>query len=159
MLKSQTPPYKIALLISILIFGSHVLLFGQSVSQELEIADSLFAKKKYTQSFDIYTGILENYESRSPSMLLKMAFIREGLGDYSTALYYLSQYYLLTSNKQVLKKMEEVAKDHDLKGYTYTDADFFLTYYYKYLTQINIAILAFALCQVNVNAKIPNAPI
>jgi len=128
------------------LFGGSVFpLSGQSAKPDLKIADSLFNQKKYTESYDIYVGIMEEHQQRSPSMLLKMAFIKEGLGDYSNALFYLNQYYLITSNKQVLKKMEEVAESYDLKGYTYTDADFFLTYYYNYLTQINLVVLALAL--------------
>jgi len=128
------------------LFGESVFpLSGQSAKPDLKIADSLFNQKKYTESYDIYLGILEEHKQRSPSMMLKMAFIKEGLGDYSNALFYLNQYYLLTSNKQVLKKMEEVAKSYNLKGYTYTDADFFLTYYYNYLIQINLGVLVLAL--------------
>jgi hypothetical protein len=51
-------------------------------------------------------------------MLLKMAFVKEGLGDYSNALYYLNLYYLKTYDKKVLKKMENLAERyHKLEGY------------------------------------------
>jgi uncharacterized protein YgiM (DUF1202 family) len=62
-------------------------------TRELVKADSLFEQKKYTESFDLYEQILDEEQLASPKMLLKMAFIKEGLGDYSRALYFLNVYY------------------------------------------------------------------
>ncbi|MGB3465691.1 MAG: hypothetical protein WBA74_10490, partial [Cyclobacteriaceae bacterium] len=53
----------------------------------LTTADSLFQAKKYTESFELYEQIIVEDMAYSPAMLLKMAFIKEGLGDYSNALY------------------------------------------------------------------------
>ena len=78
-------------------------------------------------------------------MLLKMAFIKEGLGDYTNALYYLNLYYLKTYNKRVLKKMENLAEQNKLSGYNYDDVEFFLNIYHKFQFQIDLLILTLIL--------------
>lgn len=109
-------------------------------NQELLIkADSLFEKKKYSDSYLIYKKIFDE-EKSSPSMLLKMAFISEGFEDYGEALYFLNLYYLKTADNQVLSKMESLAAKHKLVGYDYSDADYFLSYYYMYQLHITFAV-------------------
>ena len=102
------------------------------VVESLEIADSLFQEKKYTESYQIYEAIFETSSKYSASMLLKMAFIKEGLGDYSMALYFLDYYYQKTANKSVLRKMDELAEQHGLTGYNYSDLDLMISYWHKY---------------------------
>lgn len=113
-----------------------------SPEQKLEYADSLFTAKKYTESYEIYDHLLEAENVSSPAMLLRMAFIREGLGDLSGALYYLNTYYLKTADRRVLSKMEELAKKKQLEGYEFTDFDFLLTNFYKYFNTITYGLLA-----------------
>ena len=119
--------------------------FGQQENPDLTLPDSLFQAKRYTQSFDLYHEILFGFKKASPGMLLKMAYIKEGLGNYSEALYYLNLFYLKTLDKSVLKKMEELAEKHRLRGYDYSDAEFFLTLYYKYYNLITLVIISLAL--------------
>lgn len=114
-------------------------------NDRLALADSLFAQKKYTQSFDLYDDIYSTYNKVSPAMLLKMAFVKEGLGDYSNALYYLNLYYLKTYDKKVLKKMENLAEEHKLLGYEYDDAEFFLNIYQRYQLQIDLFVISLLL--------------
>ena len=78
-------------------------------------------------------------------MLLKMAFIKEGLGDYTNALYFLNLYYLQTYNKRVLKKMENLAEQNQLAGYNYDDAEFFLNLYHQYQLQVDLLIFSLIL--------------
>ena len=119
---------------------------GQTTSlQKLTHADSLFNAKKYTESFEIYDYLLEVENNSSPAMLLKMAFIKEGLNDYSGALYYLNTYYLKTSDRRALTKMEEMAVKKSLEGYAITDFDFFLTNFYRYYNVIVFGFLALAI--------------
>jgi len=108
----------------------------------LKIADSLYEQKKYTESFGLYHSILEAHHHYTPQMLLKMAFIKEGLREYSQALYYLNMYYLHTTDKKALAKMEELAKTHRLEGYEYSDFEFFMMIYRKYSNQITYGLLA-----------------
>ena len=109
---------------------------ADDVSKDLTIADSLFNEQKYTQSFEIYDRIMKSDNLTSPAMLLRMAYIKEGLGDYSNALYYLNLYYLKTHNKRALRKMEDVAKKYYLEGYKYTDMEFFMNIFYRYYSSI-----------------------
>ncbi len=81
----------------------------------LQKADSLFSAKQYTQSFRLYDSLLHD-KKYSPAMLLKMAYIKEGL-DQPSALYYLSLYHQATDDEQTLTKMEELADKYHLEGY------------------------------------------
>jgi len=87
---------------------------GQN-SAILQKADSLFRAKQYTQSFRLYDSLLHD-KKFSPAMLLKMAYIKEGL-DQSSALYYLNLYHQATDDEQTLVKMEELADKYNLEGY------------------------------------------
>ena len=89
---------------------------AQSVDSLLPRADSLFNQKRYTQSMDLYKQILSQ-DRYSESILLKLAFIEEGLGQISQSLYYLQLYYLASNDENALLKMEEMAEQHNLYGY------------------------------------------
>lgn len=89
---------------------------GQTPEVQVEKADSLFASKQYTQSLELYQQILSQH-NYSKSMLLKMAYIQEGLGHLSESLYYLNLYYIASSDKQALSKMEDMATKNHLVGY------------------------------------------
>ncbi|MCW5910096.1 MAG: hypothetical protein KIT62_03425 [Cyclobacteriaceae bacterium] len=102
-----------------------VLVFGvtngytQTPFELLQKADSLYAKKQFTQSFEIYQRIHSSGQYSS-AMLLKMAFIQEGLNKPGLALYYLNLYYLANGDAQTLVKMEELAAKNNLPGYEYS---------------------------------------
>ncbi len=130
------------LFIPIIWLGHPVPLYATSAKEQLTLADSLFEAGKYTQSYEIYENILNSERKASPSMLLKMAFIKEGLEDYSDALYFLNLYYRKTYDKRVLKKMENLAKAHHLTGYEYDDTEFFLNLYHQYYNQIIFSLMA-----------------
>ncbi len=112
---------------------------------KIKLADSLFAQKKYTQSYELYDSIYHIGKLRSPAMLLKMAYIREGLGDYTMALYYLYDYYIQTSDEFALEKMEALANIHNLAGYNYSDKEYFLSVYHEYYDQVIMVLGAIAL--------------
>jgi hypothetical protein len=114
----------------------------QPIDESLAIADSLFEKERYTQSYEIYRDIFSTGRQYSPAMLLKMAFTQEALGDYSLALYYLDLYYHRTYNTLALKKMEELARQRNLLGYEYSDPQFFLNLYQRYRTQVYALLMA-----------------
>jgi hypothetical protein len=113
--------------------------------QKLQNADSLFELKKYTESFEIYDQLLNEEQKASSKMLLKMAFIKEGLGDYSSALYYLNVYYLKTSDKQARTKMKDIADEHNLSGFVINDSDFFLSLLNKYKLILAYGILGLSI--------------
>ncbi len=132
---------KLFYLFLFIFISSSFSVFCNSPKEKLILADSLFAQKKYTQSFELYEDIQNSDQKATPAMLLKMAFIKEGLGDYTNALYYLNLYYLKTNQKRVLKKMENLAEQHKLSGYNYDDAEFFLNIYHQYHLQIDFIII------------------
>lgn len=118
--------------------------FSQAKNQPLPLADSLFANQKFTQSFELYDSIY-HLKKASPAMLLKMAYIKEGLGDYTLAQYYLNEYYLATNNDLALTKMETLAKEKDLKGYETNDLNFMVSLYYKHFQWLSTGVLVVAL--------------
>jgi uncharacterized protein YgiM (DUF1202 family) len=91
-----------------------------------------------------YQAILSQKEY-TPAMLLKMAYIEEGLNRAGQALYYLNLYYLATNDKMVLTKMEELASRNRLDGYENSDADIALALYYDYRQQITLGLTAMAI--------------
>lgn len=114
------------------------------VDSALMQADSLFQTRKYTESFKLYDHILNVEREVSPAMLLRMSFIKEGLGNFTEALYYLNLYYLQTSERNALNKMEELAEKRGLEGYEYSDWEFIQTVFYKYFFHITGTFLALA---------------
>ncbi len=118
--------------------------FSQPQNKVLSYADSLFKNQKFTQSFEKYDSIY-NQKKASPAMLLKMAYIKEGLGDYTLAQYYLNEYYLATNNDLALEKMEKLAKEKNLLGYETSDLNFFLSLYYKHFQWLTLGLFAIVL--------------
>lgn len=108
------------LIIIVLIFLNSPLAKAQPSAQITKAADSLFRARQYSQSFELYKAILEQHYY-SPVILLKMAYIQEGLGHVGRSLYYLNLYYQATNDKQALYKMEEIAEKNKLEGYASTE--------------------------------------
>jgi tetratricopeptide (TPR) repeat protein len=116
------------------------ILWAQVSGFRLQRADSLYQVKQYTQSLEQYQAILAQNEY-SPAMLLKMAYIEEGLNRVGQALYYLNLYYLATNDKMALAKMEELAERNRLDGYENSDADIAFALYYDYRQQISLGLI------------------
>ena len=110
----------------------------------LHQADSLYEKKRFTQALEQYQTILSK-QQYSSAMLLKMAFIEEGLNRVGQALYYLNLYYLASNDKFALEKMEELASKYHLGGYEQSETDVLLSHYYDHHLQISIALAAVAI--------------
>lgn len=129
----------------ILLFLLHVTpsLFAQVSTFRLHQADSLYEKKRYTQSLEQYQTILAQ-KQYTPAMLLKMAFIEEGLNRVGQALYYLNLYYLASKDKFVLEKMEELAAKYNLGGYENSETDLLLSFYHDNHLPVSIALTVIA---------------
>jgi hypothetical protein len=115
---------------------------AQITSHRLKTADSLFAAKLYTQSLEHYEQILQQKEY-TPSMLLKMAFIQEGLNHIGRALYYLNLYYIATKDKTTLEKIQELATKYNLEGYDVSETDQLLSFYHDNRHYISAGLAAF----------------
>ena len=116
----------------LLLYFAPFLAIAQSDGESLQLADSLYNQRRYTQSYEIYQSLFSKKGQASPAMLLKMAYIQEGINNYTDALYYLNIYYNLTFNKRALRKMEELADKNGLQGFKVSDLDFFRNVLYRY---------------------------
>jgi hypothetical protein len=125
-------------LILSIIFNIQV--FSQTSSYRLRTADSLFSAKKYTQSLEHYEEMLKQ-DQYTPAMLLKMAYIEEGLLNIGQSMYYLNLYFLATNDQSTLVKMDELAKKYNLEGYEPTVEQFF-SFYHENFNSITMAIAA-----------------
>jgi hypothetical protein len=115
--------------------------FAQISTHRLKTADSLFAAKLYTQSFEHYEQIL-NQKEYTPAMLLKMAYIQEGLNHIGRALYYLNLYYLATKDKTTLDKIQELASKYNLEGYDVSETDRLMSFYHHNRIYVSLGIVA-----------------
>ncbi len=107
-------------------------------------ADSLFNEQKFTEAYEKYDNLFQNNQA-SNAMLLKMAFIQDGLGNYSEALFYLDTYFRASADRSVIGKIEELAAANDLKGYSYDDIDYFVALLKKYRVYMILLLSAFVL--------------
>jgi hypothetical protein len=101
---------------------------GQPENARLRKADSLFNAKKYTQAYDIYQELFRK-GFRSPAMLLRMAYIDEGLQQYPYALYHLNCFYQMQPDAQVRRKIIELAARIQVHGYEMNLADVMINHY------------------------------
>ncbi|MBX2965604.1 MAG: hypothetical protein KF845_05615 [Cyclobacteriaceae bacterium] len=114
---------------------------AQSLRHHLAKADSLFIQKRYTQSLDLYTSVL-NQGQYTPAMFLKMAFIEEGLNHAPQAMYYLNLYYLVTQDERAAIKIKEFASAKKWEGYEFDDPERFMGLYHRYHTLIALSLMA-----------------
>lgn len=128
-----------------LIFPQQVI--SQNYQEKITAADSLFYLQKYPEALQAYETIFQKSGKYSLSMLLKMAVLWENAGDYSKSLFYLNVFYRDQPNKKVLSQMEFLADKYKLKGYSYTDLEYFISlyneFYYSIIVYILCATLAF----------------
>lgn len=126
---------------AILIMFFSVQAFSQTSSHRLRTADSLFQAKRYMQSFQHYEEMLKQNQF-TPSMLLKMAFVKEGLLQIGESMYYLNLYFIATHDDAALDKMKELASKYNLEGYEASETDKLLTNYYDNYNYISLAVLS-----------------
>ncbi len=128
-------------LLFFIVFISPSVLYSQSNNNLLLHADSLFQQKRYTQSFELYNSLFESHQY-TPAMLLKMAYIQEGLNRISQSAYYLNLYYLSTHDESARIKLEELADTYRLEGYTTSQLDQVFSIYNRYRDLITICLIS-----------------
>jgi Bacterial SH3 domain len=121
-----------------------VSLVGQHNNSPLARADSLFQQKRYTQSFELYHSIFEQHQY-TPAMLLKMAYIEEGLNRIAYSAYYLNLYYLATQDDAAQIKLDELSQKYRLEGYETSETDRLFTLYRQHDSEITLALSALTL--------------
>ena len=148
----QTLILKILIVILIPVYS-----WSQTANNQVNRADSLFKAKQFTQSYALYNSILTkgNY---SPAMLLKMAYIQDGLNHPALCLYYLNLYHKATDDYQAVTKMEDIAAKHRLEGYQSSDSSQALILIQKNANQIMLILstLVFLLFAVVIYQKRKN---
>lgn len=114
---------KLLLFVFILLQCTH----SQANNLELFRADSLFDQRSFQEAMVIYK---QNYQQGiySPAMLLKMAFVAEGMKDNESASLYLGKYYDINPDPQIINKIKSLTNQTMLEGYEVSDAERFLLY-------------------------------
>ncbi len=145
-MKIQNLIYKnVVLFCAVCLLPIHWALAQTDNAAILQKADSLYADRHYTESFQLYEQLYRKSQMFTPSMLLKMAFIQEGLGAYSQTLYFLNEYYLQTSDEKAIEKMQQLSQKYNLQGYQYDDYDIFLNVFRQYRYPILYGLLILTL--------------
>jgi hypothetical protein len=135
----QRQVLKFLVVFIILNFSTPFFAHAQTSHYRLQMADSLFKTKRYTQSLEHYEELLRQHQY-SPAMFLKMAYVHEGLNQTGSALYYLNLYYLATKDDAVLEKIDDLATKYDLEGYETSDTGRFWTFYLDNHIYLSIAL-------------------
>ncbi|MFN3840082.1 MAG: hypothetical protein ACK4RF_05175 [Cyclobacteriaceae bacterium] len=117
---------------------------AQPSTDVLAKADSLFSLKKYTQSLELYSELFRG-KKYSPAMLLRMAFIEEGLAHYANTLYYLSLYYQHTFDRAAMEKIQQLAATHRFTGYEQSDLDRMANAWRRYGHRVTLVLAGLAL--------------
>lgn len=123
------------------VFTTPIALYSKPTHQLLANADSLFQQKRYTQSFELYQSLFER-KQYTPAMLLKMAYIQEGLSHISQSAYYLNLYYLATHDEAAVAKLEELANKYTLEGYATSEVDRAVAIYQQNTWLITLGLIA-----------------
>jgi hypothetical protein len=90
----------------------------------LRKADSLFANDKLSAAASLYEQAFSAHKITSKANLLKMAFLEENRGNAVRAMYYLNQFYLLQPEAAIKTKIEDMATQNKLQGYSIDEADY-----------------------------------
>ena len=93
---------------------------AQKVSPELARADSAFDAGAYQLAYRQYRGLMRQEAVASPRLLLRMAYVQEGLGHHPAALYYLHMALARQPRLATWRKMAELARNQRLTGYPET---------------------------------------
>lgn len=110
-----------------------------------QTADSLFVTQKYTDAKVIYNS-LYSQSYLSHDMLLKLAYIHEGLDETQFALFYLEKYILqFGPDQDVLDHISEIASKQNLTGYGRNDYNFMRSWLIAWRNYISIALISLIL--------------
>ncbi|MBS9523784.1 hypothetical protein KI659_07100 [Litoribacter alkaliphilus] len=111
----------------------------QADTNNQNLADSLFNSQNYKEALAVYENLYFEQQTYSPAMLLKMAFISEGMGDFPKTTLYLSKYYEYNPSQRVTSKIRNLTEQPQLYGYEVSDQEQF----FKILIDNRIEITSF----------------
>jgi len=120
----QSITIKKSVFLVLLYLNAWPLLAQLTDKQLLDKADSLFNEKQFTASMENYRLLMDR-GAYTPQMLLKMAFIAENNGRTAEAMRYLNQYHIAHPNRAVFRKINALADLEQLRGYNFSDREYF----------------------------------
>ncbi|WP_188815718.1 hypothetical protein [Hymenobacter cavernae] len=101
---------------------------------------------KQEQAYPLYRRILRQERQASPQLLLRMAYVQEGLGHYTAALYYLNLAQTRQPRHATWHKIVELAQNQRATGYPDSWRQSliitFRRYYYRVLQLLLIVAVA-----------------
>jgi len=106
--------------------------------------DSLFASQRFSESKEQYLKLFFERKVSTPSTLLKLAFIEESMDNFVMSIFFLHQYYLFNPNRAVKSKIEEMANQKKLNGYSIDEADYAYFLYRNYAQFLEAGFLIFS---------------
>lgn len=117
------------------------IVFFAIITQSLDIqsqdlfqkkADSLFLEKNYGEASELYLELLDKHTINRSNAYLKLAFISEQKGDFSKAIYFLSEYFHLNPSESTFTKINKMAEENSFSGYGRSDFNFLLLLYERF---------------------------
>ncbi len=126
----------------VLLFSVFGLVSFSSHSQVFK-GDSLFGNKKYIEALNQYNSVFQS-GFYSESMILKMAYINEGLGNNEEAIYYLSFLNREKPSADLQNKIEALAVENGYSGYAFNDlsvVQLWLKNNYRTILMISLGVI------------------
>lgn len=117
---------------------------AQQAPALMQQADALFEQRAYTEALPLYEQVLRQNQA-SPAMLLRMAYIHEGLGHTPEALYLLNLYYRESLDEEAALRIKELAGRHELKGYDIIEEEYLRSLIRHYRLPIVLTLLLLSL--------------
>jgi tetratricopeptide (TPR) repeat protein len=108
------------------------LAYSQSDGEILKRADSLYKSENFNAAEVFFEQNLQKLKNPSNVLYLKLALIKEKKGDFLKSMYFLNKAYELSPNEKILAKLNEIATNHNLKGYELSDFNFLILFYKQY---------------------------
>jgi tetratricopeptide (TPR) repeat protein len=103
-------------------------------------ADSLFNEKKYSEATILYEDLLEKHSINRSNAYLKLAYMNEISGNFSKAIYFLSEYYQLNPTEKTFEKISKMAEENSFNGYSRSDLNFILFLYERFYIWIAVSL-------------------
>lgn len=110
-------------------------------NKTIKKADALYEKKDFDQALKLYAHALDSEKVFSRHTLARMAQIEESSENIIRSLYYLSTLYYYYSDTRVIRKMEIMGDRYKLKGYSYSELEYFVSLYKEYYHWIIFSLI------------------
>lgn len=97
------------------------------------VADSLFDSKNYTDAKFLYDNLYFEKKIESQDLILKLAYVNEGLKKYEWTLYFLEQFLKVNPEDEKTKeKILKIAENNKFKGFEISDVKHIKAFIFLY---------------------------